>query len=409
MDTLIKLFTAYTNEEVIKTERITGSGSNRQYIRLIGSQTNCIGVIGESVQENEAFFYLANHFENKELPVPKVYAISADRRCYIQQDVGKISLFDVLSKRSRKKLFGFEEKGLLIETIRLLPHFQFKGADGLDFSRCFPVSDFDERSIYWDLNYFKYCFLKPSGIDFSEMELENDFAALSKKLLAQESNGFMYRDFQSRNVMINDKSVNFIDFQGGRRGPVYYDLASFVWQAKADYSDEERNILIDNYLEEASLFTKIDKRLFCQTLRHFVLFRTLQVLGVYGFRGYFEQKSHFLQSIPFALKNIAGLLQEGFPEYPHLTEVLHELLDKLQNTVKVKPSDLLVTVFSFSYKKGIPEDQSVHGGGFVFDCRAIHNPGRYDEYKELTGLDEPVRSEERRVGKECRSRWSPYH
>jgi hypothetical protein len=264
------------------------------------------------------------------------------------------------------------------------------GAQGFDFSVCYPQPEFNERSILWDLNYFKYCFLKSTGLDFQENRLEDDFAKLSDVLLRSRSNTFMYRDFQSRNVMVKNGEPYFIDFQGGRKGPLYYDVASFLWQAKAKYSDELREELLGIYLTALKELMPIDEVDFRMQLKHFVLFRTLQVLGAYGFRGYFEKKPHFLQSIPYAIDNLRGLLKTEGSEYPYLQEVLKEMtaLEQFREVEVRKP--LVVKVYSFSYKKGIPQDNSGNGGGFVFDCRAVNNPGKYERYQSLTGLDESV-------------------
>ena len=390
------LYLSLTGEKTFPDfDKILGSGSNRRYYRIYGQSKNYIAAEGDSVEENRSFIALAKHFRKKGLPVPEIYAVSDDESCYLQEDVGNTALFDCIKKRKEDKNYIIEGKKILFETIRLLPHFQYKGADSLDFSVCYPVSTFDKRTIFWDLNYFKYCFLKPSGVNFSESDLEKDFELFAENLLKETSNTFMYRDFQSRNVIIKDSKPHFIDFQGGRRGPVYYDLASFVWQAKADFSENERNELIDIYLSELKKFRTIDPVYFRNQLNQFVLFRTLQVLGAYGFRGYFEKKAHFIESIPYALKNIRELLRKGIPEYPCLTNALHELIARSSYEKNISPNKhdsvrLIVNIYSFSYKKGIPEDTSGNGGGFVFDCRAIHNPGRYDKYKQLTGLDASV-------------------
>ncbi|MDR2474777.1 MAG: phosphotransferase [Bacteroidales bacterium] len=391
---LQQLYFIHTGIDAIEIEQITGSGSNRSYFRIRGKARDCIGVYGESIAENKAFIELARHFREKKLPVPLVYAVSDNGLCYLQEDLGNISLFDCICRRNRQALVDFPEKNELFQAIRYLPHFQFEGADGWDFSQSYPVATFNTRTVAWDLNYFKYCFLKPSGIDFSEPALEDDFDRLTHELLSGElfsenTNTFMYRDFQSRNVLIKNGKVFFIDFQGGQRGPVYYDLASFVWQAKADFSLAEREELITVYLDELQKFCQADADNFRKTLRHYALFRTLQVLGAYGFRGCFEKKAHFLQSIPLALKNANELLL-NMPEYPHLSKIITQFIHKQQDDSCNVTSNLLVTVYSFSYKKGIPEDDSGNGGGFVFDCRSIHNPGRYAEYRHLTGLDKEV-------------------
>ena len=280
--------------------------------------------------------------------------------------------------------------------MRLLPDIQFKGGDGMDYSVCFPCQSFDRRSIFWDLNYFKYSFLKATRLEFHEARLEDDFERLASVLLADAPyNTFMYRDFQARNVMVKDGEPWFIDFQGGRRGPVEYDVASFLWQARAAYPAQLREHLIDTYIESLGRYRKTEGDVFRRGLMHFVLFRTLQVLGAYGFRGYFERKQHFLQSIPAAIGNLKDLLDAGVGEsdYPYLISVLRGLVELPQFAPASVPADgkLTVRVMSFSYRKGgIPEDNSGNGGGFVFDCRAMHNPGRYEQYKGITGADAPV-------------------
>ncbi|MDE6757627.1 MAG: phosphotransferase, partial [Muribaculaceae bacterium] len=287
-------------------------------------------------------------------------------------------------------LFSEEEKRLLTTTIRSLADIQYRGADGLDFNICYPLPEFCRRTVMWDLNYFKYNFLKLSGIQFNESLLEDDFERLADYLLAEKSSTFMYRDFQSRNVMIKDGQPWFIDFQGGRKGPAHYDVASFLWQAKANIPAGLRNELIDEYLDTASRYAEIDRDKFRERLQHVVLFRLMQVLGAYGFRGLFEKKAHFMESIPPALTKVRELIAaNGFECYPTLTDILGRLADRFISDAAA-PDHLTVTVRSFSYKRGIPDDTSGNGGGYVFDCRGLHNPGRYDEYKKLTGMDTPV-------------------
>ena len=387
-ETLHNIYQQYTGQVPEQIVMLAGAGSNRQYFRLSGVQ-NLIGVYGTSIEENEAFLYMAQHFLEKGLPVPKVVACSADHRCYLQEDLGDTLLFQAMENGRTTGVFNEEEKALLIETIKLLPAIQFRGAKDFDFSHCYPQAEFNERSILWDLNYFKYCFLKATGLDFQEDRLEDDFQQMCTVLLQTESNTFMYRDFQSRNVMIKDEKPYFIDFQGGRKGPYLYDVASFLWQAKAKYPQELREELINVYLQELKKYQPVEESVFYAQLRHFVLFRTLQVLGAYGFRGYFERKEHFIQSVPFAIENLRQLLTEDYPEYPYLCDVLRRLTE-MERFKTSKKEPLTVQVISFSYKKGIPADSSGNGGGFVFDCRAVHNPGRYEPYKKLCGLDEPV-------------------
>lgn len=388
-------------------KQLSGAGSNRQYFRLGVEDETLIGVEGTSVEENRAFIAMARHFEAKGLPVPKVLAVSADERLYLQEDLGDSLLFDVLAASRQSGEVGDVEIDLLRRTIALLPDFQLKAAEGFDFSVCYPQPEFNRRSVLWDLNYFKYAFLKLTLPDFQENRLEDDFEKFADVLTDSKPTAFMIRDFQSRNVMVRDGELFFIDFQGGRRGPMVYDLVSFLWQAKAQYSKDLREELIELYIQELQKSIEVDASEFKKQIALFALFRTLQVLGAYGFRGYIEQKAHFLESIPYALANLKELLAQHNYDLPYLTEILKALAEKDDSKVSAQPKSmekavgnqantdvtsqpLLVKVYSFSYKKGIPEDLSGNGGGFVFDCRAIHNPGKYDEYKQLTGRDQPV-------------------
>lgn len=365
-----------------KIRPLTKAGSNRQYFRISGPRT-VVGVIGTSAIENNAFIYLSAHFSSKGLPVPKVIAVSDDRLCYIQEDLGDSSLFEMR-----------EDIPLLKQTIAILPDFQYKGADGMDFNNCYPVAAFDSQAILWDLNYFKYCFLNTTGVPYDERRLESEFRLMATRLAHSGKPTFMYRDFQSRNVMIKDGAPYFIDFQGGRKGPVEYDLVSFISQARAAFTPEVKEELIETYLQSASRYVSgIDRGLFRERLHEYELLRNLQVLGAYGFRGKFERKPHFLKSIPLALANLQNLLATGNDTYPYLTEILAAMLEQESIdsiTEEVRPSLLTVHVSSFSYKKGIPKDYSGNGGGFVFDCRGMENPGRYEEYKSRTGLEKPV-------------------
>ena len=383
------LYRTYTGHKAEEVTELPSSGSNRRYFRLHGPQT-LIGVSGTSIEENRAFIYMADHFRQKGLPVPEVYAQSNDQSFYLQEDLGDTLLFDAIEKGRKSSVFDESEKTLLRQTITKLPEIQFMGSDGFDFSYCYPQEEFNQRSILWDLNYFKYCFLKATGMEFQENRLEDDFLKMSDVLLRNQSATFMYRDFQSRNVMIRDGQPWFIDFQGGRKGPVYYDVASFLWQAKAKYPEDLRQELLLDYIEALRKYMPVDEKYFLSQLRHFVLFRTLQVLGAYGFRGYFEKKPHFIQSVPFAIENLRQLLKQDYPEYPYLCGLLRELTELKQFSDDLQRRTLEVKIVSFAYKKGIPNDPTGNGGGFVFDCRAINNPGKYERYNHFTGLDEPV-------------------
>ena len=400
---LNQLFFEATGKRAGEQVALTASGSNRRYYRIFSedNSTSLIGVQGTSRDENHAFLYMAQHFLEQGLNVPRVLAVSDDEMCYVQQDLGNTLLFDYIAEGRKTGVFSAPEKEMLRKTVRGLAQFQVLGAKNFDFNQCYPQAEFNHRSIQWDLNYFKYCFLKATGLEFQEDLLENEFERLAYVLLNNSDMcAFMYRDFQSRNVMVVEKELEgsqekelvpyFIDFQGGRKGPVYYDVASFLWQAKANYHPNLREELVEEYLDELQKYMPVDRGVFYDTLKHFVLFRTMQVLGAYGFRGYFEKKPHFLQSIPFAIDNLRHLLKHASEDYPYLIQVLKEMTEMKQFKDVGVRKPLVVRVFSFSYKKGIPADTSGNGGGFVFDCRAINNPGKYERYQFFTGMDEPV-------------------
>lgn len=427
MQKLLELYKQWSGAAPQHVEQLPGAGSNRRYYRLVSAGgESVVGCIGVSRDENHAFVYLCNHFTKRQLPVPKILAVSDDELRYLQTDLGSVSLFDAIrGGREAGGRYTLREQELLKRTIRALPDIQVRGARELDFTHCYPQPAFDTDAVLFDLNYFKYCFLKATEIDFHELKLEADFRLLAKDLTAAgDAQCFLYRDCQARNVMLDSQgNPYFIDFQGGRRGPYYYDLASFLWQASAHYPHKLRRELVYEYYNALKRFTEVPSpHRFVARLSLFVLFRTLQVLGAYGFRGYFERKQHFIESIPPAIQNLRELLATGNYPYPYLVSVLNRLTQLPQfqqiNTVSSRtdgykttdnnpynphPQDgpatfskydaqgpLVVRVYSFSYRKGIPQDDSGNGGGYVFDCRSTHNPGRYEPYKQLTGLDEPV-------------------
>lgn len=392
MKELEVLFEQYTRQKPDNIYELPSSGSNRRYFRITGSGMSLIGAKGLDVAENIAFMEIAKHFRLKGLPVPQVLCASKDNMFYLQEDLGDITLFNTIQQGRETSNFSPDEVALLKKTISTLPKLQFEGGKGLDYSICFPQPEFDERNVWFDCNYFKYCFLKTTGLEFSEIKLHDDLTKMAADLLEDgNQETFMYRDFQARNVMLVDGNPYFIDFQGGRKGPLYYDLASFVWQAKANYPTSLKEELIETYREALKKYTDIPKDVFYKKLRLFVLFRTMQVLGAYGFRGYFEKKPHFLQSVPFAIDNLRKLIQEQpFDEYPYIQELLEQLTTMRQFSDLRVERKLEVRIFSFSYKKGIPVDTSGNGGGYVFDCRAINNPGKYDHFKHFTGLDKEV-------------------
>lgn len=427
MKQLVKLYKTWKGSEPAKVEKLPGAGSNRQYYRMTDNTgQSVIGVVGTSRDEDHAFVYLSRHFEERQLPVPHILAVSGDELHYLQTDLGNMSLFDALrGGREAGGRYNQKEKALLSRTISELPNIAVPGARDMDWKNCYPQPEFDERSVLFDLNYFKYCFLKATELDFHELKLEANFHLFARDLTSEKSECFLYRDFQARNIMLDAQgNPYFIDFQGGCKGPYYYDVASFLWQASAKYSYKLRRQLVYDYYHSLMNYTEVpDERHFVNRLSLFVLFRTLQVLGAYGFRGYYEGKKHFLDSIPLAIQNLRELVKLDVFEYPYMMDMLKRLLELPQfmeaeepaqnrsdgykttdSTVyKANPQDgpatfskydgkgpLVVRVFSFSYKKGIPDDDSGNGGGYVFDCRSTHNPGRYEPYKKLTGLDDPV-------------------
>lgn len=295
---------------------IKQQGSNRIYTRETDENgRSIIRVQGTNRDENRAFIYMSRHFHTLGLPVPELYWVSDDEMSYTQEDLGDALLFDNL------------DPVLVERAIRALAHVQVEGAKDFDWSVCFPVPAMDERAIRWDLNYFKYCFLKGTKIEFSEPKLEDEFDRLVAVILAQPADTFLYRDFQSRNVMIRDGQPYFIDFQGGRRGPTQYDVASFLWQAKAKFTPAFREQMIEAYLDELAVTGYgLQVTEWKAALPHFVLLRTLQVLGAYGYRGYFERKQHFLESIPLALQNLRDILEPLQNEYSYLYALSNDLL-----------------------------------------------------------------------------------
>ena len=375
--------------EPLSVVRLNGAGSNRVYYRLCGDAASVIGVVGTSVDENRAFVALSKAFAQAGVPAPEVLAVSDDGLCYLQNDLGDVTLFDAMKESRENGGFAGNDVNLLCNVMSLLPRIQYGVSRHFDFSLCYPVSDFNARTVMWDLNYFKYCFLKGVGIEFNENRLEDEFEKLTSLLLSDNDDVFLYRDFQSRNVMVCDGSPFFIDFQGGRRGPVYYDVASFVGQARACYTADVVGVMIDAYLESLSEYKTVEREAFIEKVALFRIFRLLQNLGAYGYRGLFERKKAFVEVIPKALAQLKELLVDFAAEFPYICSLVDEI-SFLPIFVSAEIKELTVDVVSFSYRRGIPDDNSGNGGGFVFDCRAIHNPGRYEPYKKLTGMDDPV-------------------
>ncbi|MDE6329659.1 MAG: phosphotransferase [Muribaculaceae bacterium] len=379
-----------------KVEKLPGAGSTRRYYKVEAPKDAPAGVpqvlvatVGSNPSENRLFINLAAEFGRSDAyKVPRVYGYAEEDGCYIQSWHGEESLFD------RLRADGPEAcESLCGDVLRSLVAMQTD--DKVDLIGAGVGNRFDARQIHWDLNYFKYEFLKPAGIEPDESALEDDFDRLADVALSysDQLSGFMYRDFQSRNIMLDTHGPVFIDFQGGGGGPLLYDVVSFLWQAKAGFSAGMRRRLLDVYVKALSERRRVDMSGEIERLLPvYRLLRTLQVLGAYGFRGLVEHKAHFIESIPGALKNLAELIEEGaVDDYPELLRVSRILVGMAERyTPRPSGAGLRVEVFSFSYKRGYPEDFSGNGGGFMFDCRGMHNPGRYDEYKQLTGLDRPV-------------------
>jgi aminoglycoside/choline kinase family phosphotransferase len=391
---IISLFETHFNEEVTFFEQLPASGSYREYARLKSANYIVIGAYNQDIKENQAFLEFSAHFRNKNIPVPCIYAVNGALDCYLQEDLGNTTLFDFLSSTREKEGFSSKIVDEYKKVLRELPRIQLVAGKDIDYSVCYPREAFDKQSMMWDLNYFKYYFLKLAKIPFDEQRLEDDFQAFSDYLLAVDNNAFLYRDFQSRNVMLKDGKVYFIDYQGGRKGALQYDLASLLYDAKANIPEAEREELLEFYLDELNQYKHVDRSKFKSLFDGYVLIRIMQAMGAYGFRGFYEKKEHFLKSIPFALKNMETLLAKNntvLTEFPELYKVLKSVTEStFLKSISPANDRLTVRISSFSYKKGIPHDPSGNGGGFVFDCRAIHNPGRYPEYKHLTGKDQQV-------------------
>lgn len=388
---LSALFENWCGNKIDSINKLPPSGSNRAYYRLKSSTNVAIGMVNHDIRENLAFVNICNFFKSKSLRVPEIHAVDESNQYYILEDLGNSTLFDWLSK-SRE---GKELPARIIEFYKLsineLVKFQFLGKE-LDFNCCYPRQKFDEQSISWDLQYFKYYYLKLAGINFDEQLLEQDFKRFTSFLLQVDTSYFLYRDFQSRNIMVTPHGPAFIDFQGGRQGSLQYDIASLLYDAKADLSNTLRDELLEYYIQSISKQTKIDRKEFIESYHGYVFIRIMQAMGAYGFRGMFEKKEHFLASIPHAINNIRFLLDsKKFPSgFPVLERVLLDITKSRTDSKSATHTGLTVSINSFSYKRGIPVDITGHGGGFAFDCRAIENPGKIEQFREKTGKDAEI-------------------
>jgi aminoglycoside/choline kinase family phosphotransferase len=404
---------------------LRADGSDRKLFRLTGeNDLHVVGVYGPDHEENRAFLSFSASLRSVGIPVPQIYAADEDRGIYLEEDLGDITLFDALAAVRSGAEFPESIVPIYRHVVEWLPRIQVDGGRVIDYSVAYPYESFDRQSIMWDLNYFKYHFLKPAKIRFNEARLERDFIRFSDFLLDADRTHFLYRDFQSRNIMLRSGEPWFIDYQGGRRGALQYDIASLLYDAKADLPQPLRDELLDHYLNALAEHTAVNRDEFTALFRGYVLVRIMQAMGAYGYRGIFERKPHFLASIPYAVANIQAILAAG-PLPVELGElhgafqqIVHsELLRRIEEERERQESEnqrarrttngaaepnaprpvstsgdspLTVRIQSFSYKRGYPVDDSGHGGGFVFDCRALHNPGRYAEYKEACGCDTEV-------------------
>jgi aminoglycoside/choline kinase family phosphotransferase len=395
MDVLQRLFEQRFHSPVERMQPLQGQlgGSGRRIIRLSAGKLCAIGILYDVREENAAFLEFSRHFRKHSLPVPEIYAEDLEHGAYLEEDLGDVSLFEFLSKNRTGEDIAVDVVEAYRRVIATLPCFQIEAGRDLNYSMCYPRGSFDRQSIAWDLNYFKYYFLRLAGIPFSEQALEDDFERLTEFLLSADRDYFLYRDFQSRNIMLRAGQPFFLDYQGGRKGALQYDVASLLFDAKADLPPVLRQSLLDHYLDTLSKFIKLDRDEFLRHYYAYVYIRIMQALGAYGFRGFYERKAHFLQSVPYALKNLRWLLHNvTLPiALPTLMEAFHSMLrsEKLQG-LAAEADNLVVRICSFSFHRGLPKDDSGNGGGFIFDGRSLPNPGREERFKVLTGRDAPV-------------------
>jgi aminoglycoside/choline kinase family phosphotransferase len=397
IDAVSALYKSWSGDVPNQVEVLPQSGSDRRYFRLFGDNgKTAIATLGLNVRENETFMYFTEQFLSKGLPVPHIHAVSDDKTMYLQNDLGDISLLHVLEKKG----YVEETYHLFRESLHQLARLQIMGDDGLDYDHTLTNREFGQKAIMADLLYFKYYFLDALQKPYDKQKLMDDFEALSSYLTFTEFKFFMFRDFQSRNIMVKDNNhVYFIDYQGGMKGAPQYDVASIIWQARANLPDDWKQHLLRDYMNsfESVIGKPLDRPVFESQYNGYVLIRLLQVLGAYGFRGLFERKAQFLTSIPLALKNLRWFIENNsigisVPEFRRVIEICveDEVIERFTPVQANETTPLTVKICSFSYRKGIPQDDSGNGGGFVFDCRGIDNPGRHDQYKTIHGRDRAV-------------------
>ena len=391
VELLKDMFSGFYGHEPALVKALPGAGSDRSYYRLWSDEFTVVGAHNPDSVDHQAFVFLSRHFKAKNFPVPSILASDHENGIYLIEDLGDETLLNWIENNGSRPDFYGELTRLYHSVINDLVVFQIDGDAGLDYSNL-PVHDFDAVSMQWDLNYFKYYFLKPAGIKFNETALEKDFNCLAGYLLQEKVKAFMYRDFQARNIMLHNQGLYYIDYQGGRKGPLQYDLVSLLFQAKAAVPDPIKQELIGYYIVKLSERISFDQEAFSRRFNGFVLLRLLQVMGAYGFRGWFERKPHFLESIPLLKSNIRWLFSyDAFhPGLDELKRIMGLIMEKIETNSLLPQSQLTVSVNSFSYRRGIPYDPSGHGGGFVFDCRLLPNPGRLEEFRMLTGKDQQI-------------------
>ena len=395
MDVLKQLFEKHFHSPAESVSQLQGQlgGSGRAILRLTGAGHTTVGIVYSVREENVAFLEFSRHFRRHGLPVPEIYAEDLAHDAYLEEDLGDMTLFEFLSENRNGDVLQPEAIEAYRKVVAILPRFQIEAGRDLNYKVCYPRSSFDRQSINWDLNYFKYYFLRLAGIPFSEQALENDFTRLTKLLLSAPHDYFLYRDFQSRNVMLRDGQPYFLDYQGGRKGALHYDIASLLFDGKADLPPGVRQELLDYYLDCLAGYISVDRGAFMELYYAYVYVRIMQALGAYGFRGFYERKAHFLQSVPYALKNLRWLAH-----HVKLPVALPALMDAFQGMLsseklqRLTPGTdkLTVRIFSFSFHHQMPTDESGNGGGYVFDARNLPNPGREERFKRLTGKDAPV-------------------
>ncbi len=392
MDVLQRLFEQQFQLPAEHVRPLQGQlgGSGRAIVRLAGGGFSAIGILYPVHEENVAFLEFSRHFRRHGLPVPEIYGEDLGQGAYLEEDLGDTSLFEFLSANRAGVDIAPAPVEAYRKVVAMLPRFQVEAGRDLNYKVCYPRASFDRQSIAWDLNYFKYYFLRLAGVPFNEQALEHDFGRLTKFLLAANHDYFLYRDFQSRNIMLREGEPFFLDYQGGRKGALQYDIASLLYDGKADLPPELRQQLLDYYLDCLGTLISVDRAAFMEHYYAYVYVRIMQALGAYGFRGFYERKVHFLQSVPYALRNLRWLAhQVKLPiALPALMDAFNAMLasDKLQGLAS-SAEPLTVRVFSFSFHREMPVDTSGNGGGFVFDGRGLPNPGREEEFRALTGKD----------------------